>query len=173
VSPADGNRRELERRAEALERELFAVRDQLRRLGSDVLPGTFLEAELPGLGFLVPVAAVREVAWLVALEPVAGAPPWVAGTFSYRGELCVAVDLARRLGGEREPPLDAKLLVLAATRPVAVIVDRVIGLAENPQLLPTAEEVAAPFTAVCARGTELLPLLDPEALVEPETPAAP
>jgi chemotaxis signal transduction protein len=171
--PGDEVRRDLERRAQALERELFSVRDQLRRLGSDVLPGQFLEAEVTGLRFLVPVAAVREVAWLVALEPASGAPPWVAGTFSYRGETCAAVDLARRLGTEREPPLDAKLLVLSATRPVAAIVDRVVGLVQDPRLLPDSAEGGAPFAGVCERGTEFLPLLDPEALVAAEAPAGP
>lgn len=161
--------RALERRAAELERELYATRAELQGLGSVVVPGQFLEVEVPGVRFLVPAAAVREVVWLVELAPVGGAPPWVAGTFSYRGENLLAVDLAPRLGGERdgEPPLDAKLLVLATTRPLAAIVDRVHGLVANPRLRrPGGEHPApGPFTALCERGSSLLPLLDPEALV--------
>jgi chemotaxis signal transduction protein len=169
---ADGTedvRRELLRRAAGLERELYDVRDRLRDLGSDVLPGTFVEAEVPGVRFLVPVAAVREVVWLVELAPAGAAPPWVAGSFSYRGETLAAIDLARRLGADREPPLDAKMLVLSTTRPVAAIVDRVHGLVADPRLhrpAPDDRPVTGPFSGVCEHGARLWPLLDPEALAD-------
>lgn len=162
--------RDLERRAAALERELYATRDELRGLGRETLPGTFVEAEVPGLTFLVPAAAVHEVVLLVALAPADAAPPWVAGTFSYRGESTVAVDLARQFDGarDREPPLDAKLLVLATTRPLALLVDRVHGLVADPVVHrpgPGERPPPAPFAALCERGPRFLPVLDPEALV--------
>ncbi len=56
--------------------------------------------EAAGRRYALDTRHVVEVVPWVRVQPVARAPDWVAGFFSYRGEVTPAVDLGRLAGGE-------------------------------------------------------------------------
>ena len=64
------------------------------------------------LHLLLPAAAVLEVMRRGALEPAAGAPPWVLGSCNWRG---LRLPLAVLAGGLR--PTDARALVVVCALP--------------------------------------------------------
>ena len=168
-------RREARRKLAAAEAELARARSELSRLGTaQALPGLFLEVEVAGHVALVPADAVREVVRLVAFEPLPGAPPHVLGAFLYRGAPALAVDVARRLGVVREPDVDAHLVVCGAEaaggRALALVVDRVRGIVQEPVLVDGAAEEGSGAAAsdwdatgmsagLCRAGDGLVPLL--------------
>ncbi len=94
--------------------------------------------------FGVDLGDVDEVLNMAALGPLPGAPDFVAGILNLRGNLLPVVDLARRLGFERDaPPEDVTadgggaapyrsgtrlLVVTADDRRYAVIVDGIEGI---------------------------------------------
>ncbi|GEN08560.1 chemotaxis protein CheW [Myxococcus sp. MISCRS1] len=129
-------RASVEERLGALELEQARLRQELISLSGELrLPGLFLTLDAAGTSALLAADAVQEVVRLVELEPLPGAPPHVAGTFIYRGNPAVAVDLAVLLGVTRQPELDAHLVICKGARPVAVLVDRVRDLVEAPTLV--------------------------------------
>jgi len=97
----------------------------------------------------------------------------VLGTFLYRGEPAVAVDLAAFLGHGRPARVDAHVVVLSTTRRLALVVDRVRALIEAPELAdpdrrddrPEAWYSSQLVRGVCRNGDELLPLLNVEVLL--------
>jgi chemotaxis-related protein WspB len=116
---------------------------------------------------------VREVVPRVRLEPVSGAPDWLAGVFVYRGGVVPVVDLHRLAGGGECPAHlssrvilvphggDGRLVGLLATQ-VADIRD--IALAEAPPASLTAEG-RSDLGPVIADGAGVLRLLDPDRLL--------
>jgi chemotaxis-related protein WspB len=61
----------------------------------------------------VDVRRVRQVVPRVELSPVAGAAPWVAGMFVYRGRVVPVIDLHRLTGaGECPPHLSSRIILL-------------------------------------------------------------
>jgi hypothetical protein len=88
----------------------------------------------------------------------------VLGSFVHRGTAVIAIDLARWLGAEREPELDAHLVVLGAARPFALLVDRVAAVVDGPEVVGPRDG-ADPWhgsglaAAWCRVGDEVLPLL--------------
>ena len=50
--------------------------------------------------YALPTRSVVEVVPWIDVQPVAHAPPWVAGYFSYRGCVTPVLDLGRMAGGE-------------------------------------------------------------------------
>jgi chemotaxis signal transduction protein len=91
--------------------------------------------ETVGSRALIPVARVKEIVRLVAFAPLPNAPRHVRGTFLCRGQRVIAVDLASWLGIDREPHLDAHILVFAGALSFGLIVDGVRSLVETPVLL--------------------------------------
>jgi purine-binding chemotaxis protein CheW len=81
--------------------------------------------ETAGFRALIPVERVKEIVHLVAFDPLPDPPRHVRGTFLCRGQLVIAVDLASWLRIDREPSLDAHILVFAGARPFGLIVDGV------------------------------------------------
>lgn len=168
-----GGRRELVERLERLEAELAEAGAALVELGPERLPGLHLAVEVAGHRALLPAARVCEVLRLVATRPLPGAPPEVLGTFSLRGAAVTALDLGRCLGADREPELDAVLVVLGGARLLAVLVDRVLAVEERADLLqepPSPERGGAWAGARLAAGLcrwrdEVVPLLDVPALL--------
>ena len=77
--------------------------------------------------YAVPAERVLEIVARVMLTPRPAAPAPILGAFSYRGAPMVAVDLRARLGHPRRLPArdDHFLIVRAARRDVALVVDRV------------------------------------------------
>ena len=61
----------------------------------------------------IPAAAVAEVVPAVPLHPAAGAPPWVAGVFRFRGAVAPVLDLHRlATGGPCPARLGARIVVV-------------------------------------------------------------
>ncbi len=101
-----------------------------------------LEFRLRGERYGVDLADVDEVLNIAALKPLPGAPDFVAGVLNLRGDLLPVVDLARRLGFERDTPPAAAdgsplapyrngtrlLVVSAGACRFAVIVDEIDGI---------------------------------------------
>lgn len=115
--------------------------------------------------YAVPLGRVVEVLPRVWITPLPGAPDVVAGVINHRGEARVVVDLRARLAHPpRAPSIDDHLLVVrAARRTVALLVDRVVA----PQTLtlapPDALALRAPHVAgvaLCDEGVILLEDLD-------------
>lgn len=174
VSTADpSSRREsLRRRLAELEGELAEVQDALVSLGAgEPLPGLYLLAEAAGRRALIPAATAQEIVRLVAFEPLAAARPEVLGSFVWRGRPVVALDLASFLGVQREPSLDAHVVIAGGSRACGIVVDAVRTLVESPVMVERGGEdgladwsrsgIAAGY---CRVADEILPLVSIQAL---------
>lgn len=152
----------------ANEREHLRLRAGLVALGpGQRLPGLYLPVAVPGGRVLLPAARIAEVALRVALDPVPGAPPAVAGSFVWRGRPALAVDLGARLGAGPVTAADALLVILDGEPAVALLVEEVLGLVEDPFLAEAREAGAADallLLGACAVDAEVLPVLAPEVL---------
>jgi purine-binding chemotaxis protein CheW len=138
---AQAQRASVQRRLLSLENEVTRLRRELVRLGGEHrLPGLFLTVEVCGTQVLLPSDSVQEVVRLVEMQPLPGAPPHVRGAFIYRGVSAVTVDLARLMGVEREPSLDAHLVVCSGARTMALLVDHVRDIVETPLLVDQVGE---------------------------------
>jgi len=86
---------------------------------------------IAGHTYGVPVVAVVEVTRMVALAPLPGSPPWMAGVADRRGVPLPVVDLAARLGRTAQAPVLDRRIVVAGdpADPVGLIVDEVTGVA--------------------------------------------
>jgi purine-binding chemotaxis protein CheW len=165
-------RHELRQRLAQLEGELARIYGELSRLGPGTpLPGLYLLIEAGGLRAALPSSQVLEIVRLVETTPMPKAPPHVLGTFLYRGEPVLALDLSRYLGGEAHAPdIDAHMVVLASSRAAALVVDRVRSLVEAPRMAQTPLEgsgwLGSPLVAAfCQAEGELLPVLTLEPLL--------
>src|SRR5437870_8208063 len=58
------------------------------------------------------IRRVREVVPRVCLQPVSGAPGWLAGVFVYRGQVVPVIDLYRLVGGPECPPHLSSRIIL-------------------------------------------------------------
>jgi purine-binding chemotaxis protein CheW len=114
----------------------------------------------------LPLAAVVETLRPLAVEPVAGAPAFVAGLALLRGVPSPVVDLARLLGDEDAGPAARWVTVRAGERRVALAVTAVEGvraldgaaLGATPPLLADARADAV--AAVGRLDRELFLVLD-------------
>lgn len=164
---SNARRRALLERLRALEREGLRVRAGLAALGpGHALPGVHLLAAVGARPFLVPGGRVVEIARYVAVDPIAGAPPWLLGTFVWRGRPALAVDLGTRLGLAACAGRDAVMVVLDGGPPIALVVDAVRALVEDPVAADGAGTGAAdqPLLGACRVGDLALPLLAPEVI---------
>lgn len=77
--------------------------------------------------FGLEVGDVMEVVRMVAIAPIADAPPSVAGLIDYRGIVTPVIDLATRMGtGPRYDDLNARIVIcLWENGPFGLIVDEV------------------------------------------------
>ena len=164
----DQKRRRLRRRLAALQSALARAQGELAAAGvGESLPGLHLVVEVAGLRGLVSDALVVEVVRLVACLPLPGMPRHVLGSFLHRGRPALAVDLASVLGSDREPPLDAHVVVLAGARPLGVVVDAVSAMVDSPLLVADGSDDpslalwrgAGLVTGLCRVGHAIVPLL--------------
>jgi purine-binding chemotaxis protein CheW len=167
------------RTLQRLQGELAETEAALLSLGADELPGIHLVVEVSGHLAALPGGRVRMVVPLLATQPVPEAPPEVLGTFVLRGALVTVLDLARRLGIQREPSLDAAIVVLGGARATGVLVDRVLAIEERLELLQGGGgEDEGPWTGtrlvagLCRWNGRILPILHVGALVGPLVEAA-
>jgi chemotaxis signal transduction protein len=135
------------------------------------LTGQIVVVRAGGHAYGLGVAAVVEVTRMVALAPVPGAEPWLAGMADVRGVPVPVVDLAARLGrAPLTPVLDRRIVITGdpggADSPgglVGLLVDEVTGVA------PGGETVAATGGTPLVRGAvrvgdEMVMVLDETAL---------
>jgi purine-binding chemotaxis protein CheW len=123
---------------------------------------TILEFAIEGSRYGVRLERVIEVAPRVHLTPLPGTAPHVAGAFVYRGEIALAVDVRPRLRHPpRRPSLHDHLIVTRGRRrPIAAVVDRVVGLREiEPSAIAEAPVASAGIAGVVVLPDGLL-LLD-------------
>jgi len=110
---------------------------------------------------------------MVALAPIPGAGPWLAGMADLRGVPVPVVDLAARLGRAfRAPVLDRRIVVTAdpgdgpADGPaglVGLLVDEVSGVAPAGETVPASPP--APLVRGAVRiGDEMVMVLDETAV---------
>ena len=97
--------------------------------------------------YALPVIAVRRIAELGELVPIAGAAPEIIGVSAVFGELIPILDVGRMLGAASAGEADR--LVIAQER------DRVAGLAVNAvvgvqQIVDASEDVSSPHLAGAA-----------------------
>jgi purine-binding chemotaxis protein CheW len=152
-----------------LEQQLQQVQGRLVAMGGGTLPGVHLVIEAAGRKALLASARVSEVVRIVAIAPLAGAPPQVRGTFICRGVPVIAVDLRKMLGAPDEPGLDAQIVILFGAPAIGLIVDFVPRLLENPKLyegdlvagMPAGWRDSRLAAGLCLDGEEVLPVLDP------------
>jgi purine-binding chemotaxis protein CheW len=165
---------QLRAQLQKLETELLGVRRQLLKLGTqESAPGMHLVFEVAQTQAMIPVSVVQEVVPLVEHVALPGAPSWVLGTISYRGQPASLIDVASILGVHRQPPLDAHVLIVAGSSLVALVVDRVRTLVESPVLassesgeqLPDAWRGSNLVVGYCRVGERLFPLVSVEGLM--------
>jgi chemotaxis signal transduction protein len=122
-------------------------------------------AEGMRLGF--PLAAVEQVLDLGAAYPAPGVVPAVRGVTEVGGHLVPLVHLAALLGGAPPPP-DRRATGVAARcggRVVVFEVDDVeTVILDEP--LPVPEGWRVPWARGVAKGEQLIPILDVDALAE-------
>lgn len=159
---------ELRRLEEALQR----TQGELLALGGETLPGLHLVVEAAGRRALLSSARVVEIVRLVAMTSLVGAPRWVLGTFVCRGAPVVGYDLAAHLGVEREPALDAQIVVLSGVPAVGLVVDRIERLVDaprafqgGPEALPDGWKGSPLVAGLCVEAGQVLPVIDPSTLV--------
>jgi chemotaxis-related protein WspB len=113
------------------------------------------------------IRRVREVVPHVPLQPLAGAPPWLAGALIYRGAIVPVVDLFRLTGwGDCPSHLSSRILLVPQQgRLTGLLAARVDDL----------REVTPPETPFClgaSNGPDLGPALADDAgvlhLLEPD-----
>jgi purine-binding chemotaxis protein CheW len=115
---------------------------------------------------LLPGARIAEIAHVVAFEPLPAAPRWLRGGFVWRGAPAVAVDLGARLGASTNASLDAVMVILNGAPTVALLVDEVRGLTEDPILGDVTDDGpdVSPFAGTCRADGDAVPLLAVERL---------
>jgi chemotaxis-related protein WspB len=109
----------------------------------------------------VDVCQVAEVLPRVRLQPVAGAPPHVAGLFVHRGRPVPVIDLYRLFGvGECPPHLSTRIILVALKGEHGGFVGLLAALVAD-----FVELTAAPTGRFVATRDGLLRLVDPDQLI--------
>ncbi len=118
--------------------------------------------------YAIPIERIAEVVLRVLITPLAGAPSFVDGVFSFRRSACVAISMRRRLGHPARPPrLDEHLLVVRGRhRLLGLVVDR----AEGDEILPDSlveplEHGGREVSGVVARADGVVLIHDIDALL--------
>ncbi|MCA8925309.1 MAG: chemotaxis protein CheW [Planctomycetes bacterium] len=90
-----------------------------------------LQVEAGGQAFGIEIAAVRALDRIQRHVRLPGAPSYVVGVVEVRGEAVALIHLATRLGLEASPlRRHQPLVVIDSEEPVALAVDRIVGLTE-------------------------------------------
>lgn len=168
-SPGGGDRRRaLVQELRAIEQQWSRARAGLAALGpGERLPGLHLVVGVAGGRALLPGARIAEIARIVACDRIPGSAPWLLGGFVWRGRPALAIDLGARLGGAPASSLDAIMVILDGAPTVALVVDEVRGLAEDPLLADrvAGEEARSPLViGACRVDDDALPVVAPEFL---------
>ncbi len=68
--------------------------------------------DLDGEKYAIPIHEIAQIIHMPRATPVPNAPPFLKGIFSLRGRIVSIIDVAKRLGLDRPPPEDPKVVVL-------------------------------------------------------------
>jgi purine-binding chemotaxis protein CheW len=110
---------------------------------------TVVEVQVGDARCAIPLARVIEIALRVRLTPLPGVNAPVSGYLGYRGAAIPAVDLRQRLGAPAAVRMEDHLVIArAARRPVALVVDRVVGVRE----IDAAAAVPPPASSIAVAG---------------------
>ena len=149
------------------------MHSKLAKLGpGEALPGLFVLVDIGAQVAALPSSMVLEVVRLVKTTPLPESPAHVLGSFVYRGEPALALDLKRYLGlTETEPDVDAHMVVLSTSPTVALVVDRVRALVDAPKVAEAPEGAPRWFNsplvaALCHAEGELVAVLRVETLID-------
>jgi len=97
------------------------------------MSGIYVRVRVTGEQYALPVGGVLEVAERGEITPVPGAPPEVVGVKNFHGQVIPVIDLASRLGLDRDT--DAALIVVAqeGEHQAGLAVDEVLEVGEIPE----------------------------------------
>ncbi|MGC4113366.1 MAG: chemotaxis protein CheW [Myxococcales bacterium] len=90
--------------------------------------------EIAGTAFAVEAGLVQEVVRTPPITPLPGAPPFLVGVASHRGDVVAIVDLARLLGRGETQVRERSRLAIARSEGMVVglLADEVLGLVKLP-----------------------------------------
>lgn len=134
--------------------------------------GDVLFVKLADRDYALPLEQVLEVALMVDVDPIPGAPEWVAGLIDYRGTITPVVDTRARLGMARGELDLSTPMILASTSSgvLGLIVDEVEALLSFPAseiVSSVSHEAVTKFISATIHGADrLLLMLDLDRLGE-------
>ncbi len=121
----------------------------------------------------LPIAYVSKILPLMLLEAVPNSPFFVVGLMNHAGKSIPVLDLAARLGLNRDQPysLDTPLLLCSSgSQELALLADRILGLtdvAENSlQMSEQFDPATSLFLGSIAIGSELFLRLNAERILD-------
>jgi chemotaxis-related protein WspB len=130
-----------------------------------------LTFQIGGDRLALDIRQVREVVPRVRLARPAGAPPWLAGTFVYRGRAIPVIDLHRLMNaGECPPHLSSRIILVTRPGPggeeslLGLLAARVADIRDVPAQRQALPAGAALGEAVVLDGA-LLHLIDLDRLL--------
>lgn len=86
---------------------------EIRQEDALTVPGErLLVFDLDGEKYAIPIHEIAQIIHMPRATPVPNAPPFLKGIFSLRGRIVSIIDVAKRLGLDRPPPEDPKVVVL-------------------------------------------------------------
>lgn len=116
------------------------------------------------------LASVREVLRMVLPSPLPGAPRAIIGALNLRGDMLPVLDLEKRLPAGAPAPGPESFLVVTEglTGMLAIAVTRVEDLHPlgGDEWRTNANLKGVPFLGLARIGTDVVPVLDPDALLE-------
>lgn len=127
--------------------------------------------ELDNLRGAIVTQPVIEILRAVAYRPIAGQPPFVPGVIDLRGTIVPLLDMRARFGLSVRPlsPENYFIVVTTHNRPVALWVDRVLGiLTFDPDSLIASEGLIVgtrSFAGILRSGDGLIVIHDPQAFI--------
>lgn len=125
-----------------------------------------LRFRLAGRPFALDVADVREVARMVIVTPLAGAPPEILGVIDVHGQIVPVLDGRQRMGlAARAVTPDSPLIIMADG--LALLVDQVDGVIDVPNGGLAAGADWAATRGLVALDGEITAVLDSAALPTP------
>jgi len=135
---------------------------------------TYLLCDLQGQRFAFDVELVEETVRMPWVTQIAETPPDVCGVVNYRGSTIAVVDPGQRLMGKRSRrDVDSYLVVIRVQAdPVALVVDRVDGLAQGVAATPPKGAASPSFVLGHLEDEQgLVTVLDVPELLRPDVRA--
>ena len=132
--------------------------------------------EIAGERYAIPNSSIIELNVPDGIRSTPGAPDWILGLIDVRGTPIVAVSTAKLLGRptvDGQPPDVCLIAEMEAGLPIALFVDRAIGLERiSPSLIHPMPQAMAGISGYFTRQhDEIVGLIDPKQLLAQVAPA--